>query len=87
MYETSACVSHCTLADLTCIKIFVLVTLVIFGIVHYRGHLCFTNVYVFSVSADLFYSFCKATHKKELYPRQIIKLNFNDDYQLKGSLH
>ena len=30
-------------SDNTCIKIFVLVTLAIFGIGHYQGYLCFTN--------------------------------------------
>ena len=38
-----AFILHMNIANPTCIKIFVLVTYAIFGIGHYRGHLCFTN--------------------------------------------
>ena len=36
----------------TGIKIFVLVTLAIFGIGHYRGHLCFRNTFFFLFSSQ-----------------------------------
>ena len=36
----------------TDIKIFVLVTLAIFGIGHYRGHLCFRNTFLFLFSSQ-----------------------------------
>ena len=40
----------------TGIKIFVLVTLTIFGIGHYRGHLCFTNTSCFYLIFFLFFN-------------------------------
>ena len=47
---------HCALEDLSSdIKMFVLVKLVIFGIGHYRTHLCFTNKFLFKMNLSVIY--------------------------------